>query len=203
MVALAAAIGMIALITAGAVRAQNVNIDLGKLDAATAARVLDAKKSADEKILAASKAAEALKDASPARAKEWADIGESLAKAVAATAKALSIEVNEFVKTPVGWWAMVFIFWYLLGHKLWAIVGGTFMWMTLMYLLWKSYRRFFFTTQVLVKQNADGTKVYEQRGYDWHKDRAGNTSGDARGLAAFMHLTAFTVATLVCMFIIF
>jgi len=177
------------LALASAASAQHINIDLGKLDSQTAASVLDAKKQADKESIAAIP-----------KAMEWAETGTAVATALSATAKALSVEVNEFVKTPVGKWAMIFLFWYLLGHKIWAIVGGTLVWVTLMTLIVKSYRRMFITRRILVSETGVGinrVRTYaESAPYKF-------TSAESRGGAIGLHVGLGITTTLLCMGIVF
>ncbi len=166
--------------------AQSVTIDLKNIDPKLATEILKAQKDSTQKNVVPT---------TPAQAKEWATIGEEVAKAIAATAKALSIEVNEFVKTPVGKWTLFFIFWFLLGKKLWMIVGGTIAWIALGALIWKSFNHFHLPQKKLVEEKGD-TKKYEYVKFDFN-------SKDARTVSAIVHVGIFCATSIVMMIIIF
>jgi len=171
--------------------AQQITIDLGKLDSKLAARVIEAQqniKKAEEKI--------AVPKVTVSQAKEWADVGQNLATAVGATAKALSVEVNDFVKTPVGWWAFAFIFWYFLGANIWAIVGGTITWIALGSVIWHSFRIFHIPQRKLVFEGEGKVKKYDYVKYAF-------ASNDARTLSAIAHTVMFVVLSIVMLVIIF
>jgi hypothetical protein len=170
----------------GPAMAQSMTIDLSKMPPEVSAAVLKAQQDAKGGIKPPSSIEEAEK---------YADFGKHVAEAISATAKGLSIEVNDFVKTPVGTWAFVFVFWYFLGHKIWAIFGGVVFWIALNSMLWKSYRHFLMEHQVLKSTN--GTeKVYEYQSYDFK-------SRDAKTGCAWAHTFLFVLVNLSCMLIIF
>lgn len=73
---------------------------------------------------------------------KYAQLGEAIAKAIGATCKELRVEVNEFVKTPVGWWTMFLIVWKIVGHGLLKGVIATIAWITTIVIslvMWKKY----------------------------------------------------------------
>lgn len=159
----------------GSVYAQVINIDLGKIDPELAVKILEWQQKKDGPKITVS------------QTKEWAEIGENVAKAIAATAKALSIEVNEFVKTPVGKWAFFFIFWHILGAKIWAIVGGIGIWTTLGIMIWKSFRAFHIPQKLLVEK--DGKKEYQYKKYEFRSD-------DARVVSVGFHVGLFVALSI-------
>lgn len=170
-------------------QAQQVQIDLSKLSADRAAEVLQAQKEATTSSVPA------VQVPTVDQARQWAGIGEEVAGAIAAAAKALSISVNDFMTTPVGWWTFVFIFWYLLGHKLWAIAGGSLVWLILGSVIWRSYRIFHMRNRVLLKEDGK-VKTYDYQTYQF-------ASGDGRSWSAVCHAVAFIVLCIVMLVIIF
>ena len=174
---------------AASANAQQISIDLGKLDSNLAAKVIEAQQNIEK-----AKAKVAVPTVS--QAKEWADVGKNLAEAVGATAKTLSIEVNDFVKTPVGWWAFAFIFWYFLGAKIWSIFGGTIVWIVLGSIVWHSFSTFHIPKKKLVKEGPEKVKQYDYKTYEF-KTPAGKVG------SAWAHGLAFGVLSFVMLLIIF
>lgn len=163
----------------GGAQAQEMKVDLSKLPPEVSAKILESQQPT----------------VSVSRAKEWADVGENLARAVGATARVLSIEANEFVKTPVGWWAFAFIFWYFLGAKIWSIVGGLLMWCVLGSMIWRSFSIFHRPRQVLVSRE-NGVEKWAEKSYDF-------CSGDAKMGSALLHLVVFAILSVASMVIVF
>ena len=123
---------------AGNAAAQEMTIDLGKMNPQLAQQVLaDAKKQREEAEKTPEKP---LVTASEAR--QWAEVGEQIASGVAATAKALSVEANEFIKTPVGKLTFFLIAWHFVGETLWSIVGGVAIWVILGSIILWSFKSF-------------------------------------------------------------
>mgnify|MGYP001559388868 CR=1 FL=1 len=170
----------------GVAHAQTINVDLGKIDSTVAKQVLDQLKKVEPPAPVVT-----VDDA-----KKWASIGEDMGKAIAATAKALGTEVNEFIKTPVGWWVWFFIFWYLFGKKLFAIVGGIVAWIALFSVIWHSFSIFHIPKQTLTDEDKEGQKTYEMKSYEFKSDDRRLGSVWAHGLSA-------AVVSVVMMLIIF
>lgn len=84
--------------------AQTVQIDLSKIDSGTAAKILEAKKHYENQAEKEKAEKERTKEpvVKPDDVAKWAEVGKQLSAGVAETARGLSIEVNEFAKTPVG-----------------------------------------------------------------------------------------------------
>jgi len=178
----------------GTAMAQEMKIDLGKLPPEVAAQLLKAEQ--DRKASEKEKGTVPLAvPTTVEQAAEYAKFGDQIAKGVAATAKGLSIEANEFVKTPVGWWTFIFIFWYFLGAKLWHIVGGILFWIASTAMIWKSLRTFHMPRKVLVSENGK-EKKYEYQVFNFK-------SQDAKTASAVMHFITFAVATLVSLILVF
>jgi hypothetical protein len=57
-------------------------------------------------------------------ADKWVDLGEHIGKALGGTAKEIGVEVNAFVKTPVGQLATVLIVWNYMGGMIIHVVSG-------------------------------------------------------------------------------
>src|SRR3954470_10721136 len=110
--------GVLATSLAFGATAQQTTVDLSKIDSQLAAQILEAQKKGntiDPKTMAD-------------QAKEWAGVGKAVGDGIGATARALSIEVNDFIKTPVGKWTFFFLFWYIIGHKMWSVFAGIAIW---------------------------------------------------------------------------
>ncbi|MFH1667720.1 MAG: hypothetical protein ABH884_01690 [Candidatus Komeilibacteria bacterium] len=178
---------MVVFMTITFVWSQTATIDLSKLDGETAAQVLAAQKQAQAK----------LPDIPPAeRVEEWVSIGEQVGKAIASTCRELSVEVNEFVKTPVGKLTMFLIVWKVIGEDLWDIVGGCLVWLIVTICLFFSVRHFHMNERVVTGSKKAGTKEvkYVSR-YDFD---AGN-----EGISGIFHAVAFCVITIICLIIVF
>jgi hypothetical protein len=177
--------------------AQNVTIPLDKLPPETAAKVLEAQKQA-QRVIEADKVADEWVKANklpktPEAVKEWAGIGKEVADALAQTAKALSIEVNEFVKTPVGKMVAFLIIWRLVGDKFWKIIAGTAIWIGAGWFLWRNFSRLHLPREEWVKgAGTDGKGEWRDRTFKWNSKEAKTTS------AAF-HTGAFIVLSGICM----
>jgi len=166
--------------------AQSMSVDLSKLPPDVAAALIKAEQERKGGIKAPTTAEELA---------QYAKIGEQVGAAVAATAKSLSVEVNEFVKTPVGWWTFIFIFWYFLGAKLWHIVGGILFWSASSLMIWKSLKYFHIPRRVLVSTNGK-EKKYEYQSFKWNSD-------EAKTLSAIAHLIIFTAITVTSLILVF
>ncbi len=170
----------------GSAIAQEMRIDLGKLPPEVAASLLKAEQDRKGGVQLPT---------TIDQAEQYARVGEQVAKAVSATAKGLSIEVNEFVKTPVGWWTFIFVFWYFLGAKLWHIVGGILFWSASNIMLWKSAKQFLMQRRVVVTENGK-EKTYAYKTYEFK-------SSDAKTFLGVAHVIAFGVITIVTAVMIF
>lgn len=180
------------VLIAASAQAQNVqNLDLRKLDPQTAADVLRQINREDKKEAPI---------VSPGQAQEWAKVGENIAGAVAATAKALSIEANEFIKTPVGKWTFFFLFWYLVGKKIWMIVGGLLVWTGLGFITWRSAKVFLMPRLKLVSESVD-EKGKKEKKYDWvsftYKDQSN------KAVVGAFHAIFFVVVSAIMLWTIF
>jgi hypothetical protein len=188
---LSIAIFLIAFSIIGA-QAQEMKVDLGKLPPAVAAELLTAQQ-------AITKRTETTVVPTVDQAKQWSDIGTNLATAVGATAHALSMEANDFVKTPVGWWAFAFIFWYFLGHGLWHIIGGLIVWVVLGSVIWRSFRIFHIPNRKVATISGtptDHVKTFEYIKYKFE-------SNDARAVSAIAHVAAFVGLGFIMLLIVF
>ena len=113
--------------------AQITTVDLSKIDPEVAAQVLreiQKTREPEKPLVTASEA------------KEWAEVGAQIASGIAATAKGLSLEANEFIKTPVGKLTFFLIAWHFFGAQLWSIVGGIIIWVVLSTIILWSFRKF-------------------------------------------------------------
>lgn len=134
MIGLLIRVFVVLFLTMMSVQAATQNIDLTKLSPDVAkALVEDLQKKKKDLVPAVT----------PNDARDWAGVGKEIALAISETAKALSIEVNQFVQTPVGWWAMFFLFWSLLGAKLVKITIGSTFFIIGAIVWWKSLKHFY------------------------------------------------------------
>ena len=136
--------------------ADAMEVDPSKLDAATLAAVL--KQSADKKP--------------EQKVEEWAGIGKEIAGAVKDTAAGLSVQANEFIKTPVGEIAMLIIFWKIIGEALVSCLLLMLLGLTGLAFTWKSFKYFLCKSE-----------------YKFHSD-------DARIGCTCLHIIAFGMFTL-------
>lgn len=176
-------ITVMALLTSTAV-AQQVTVDLKKIDSTLAGQILEAQKKAD--IAAPTAIAD--------QAKQWADIGTAVGTGIAATAKSLSVEINDFVKTPVGKWAFFFLFWYIIGHKIWTILAGTIIWIVLGRIIWHSFTIFHRPKPIGLDDGHGGKKV-DLVTYKFN-------SNEARATSAFFHVSAFILLSCIMIVVI-
>jgi hypothetical protein len=169
----------------GTVNSTTVSVDLTKLDPNARNAVIDAVKAAEAPATAV-----AQPPVSADTAKQWADVGKNIGSAIAETCKALSIGVNDFIKTPAGILTIAVLILYLFGASLWAVVGGTIAWIVLGSLIWASFRKFHMPQKL---KDKDGNEHFET--YDFHSD-------DARTVSAVVHACAFVLLTIVMLIIV-
>lgn len=160
-----------------------VTVDLTKLDQNSRNAVLDE--------IASERVKPALPVITVDKAKEWAITGKGIGDAIAASAKAMSVGVNDFIKTPAGTLTVVTIFLYLFGHAFWAAVGGSIVWIVLGCVIWKSFMKFH--GQKIVTDKDGRTTTIE---YDWH-------SHDAKVWSAIAHAVVFILVSISMTAIIF
>ena len=170
-------------IAATSAHAVSITVDLDKLDKNTAGDVIEQLKPKPGIL------AEAKPPVTAEQAKQWADIGKSVGEAIGATAKALSVEVNDFVKTPVGKWAFFLVFWYVIGHKIWAIVGGITIWIALSLVIWKSFRIFHIPKKEVLKDKDGNEQKIQLVKYEF-------VSSDSRTVSAVVHVIAFVALSI-------
>jgi hypothetical protein len=102
-----------------AMAATPVQIDLETLSGETQKSVLNALK-AQAKKTAPLKVN--LKDITPEKINTWS---VAIANGIKETSQVLNVEVNEFIKTPVGKGTAFIIFWKVVGKDLWKGIGNT------------------------------------------------------------------------------
>ena len=181
-------VALLCLFIMSKAQAQEITVDLKKIDPNLAAKILDAqKKSSDPKPAF-----------TPDEAQKWSEIGESVAKAIAATAKGLSIEVNDFINTPVGKWSLFFVFWYLIGYKLWIIVGGILIWITLGSIILHSFKVFHIPRKKLVSETKSADGKGWERTYEYVPFKF--VSNEAKVGSVWAHALSFGVLSLIMIF---
>lgn len=103
--------------------AQTVSVDLNKIDPELAKQIIVEKSNTMP---------------APRKMLEWAQMGEGIAKALGAACKELSIEVNEFSKTPVGELTTFVIVWKMIGKDFINIFIGIGLLIVSLTFWWKS-----------------------------------------------------------------
>jgi len=101
-----------------------VEIDLEKLDDFSRNKVLNALKETE-------KEGSSILPKNPEEIREWGRLGKDIGQAIGATAKELSIQVNDFIKTPAGVLTVGIILWKVVGNELFDIVFGIPIWFLL------------------------------------------------------------------------
>jgi hypothetical protein len=96
-----------------------VSIDLETLSGETQKSVLNALKEQAKKELPLTVS---LKDITPEKINTWS---VAIANGIKETSQVLNVEVNEFIKTPVGKGTAFIIFWKVAGKDLWEGTGRT------------------------------------------------------------------------------
>lgn len=169
--------------TAGAVQ---LTVDTDKISPELAAQILEEQKNYKKKG-----SDKAIVD----HAKEWAGIGKEIGLAFAETARSLSTETNEFIKTPVGQWTLFFIAWYLIGHKMWTILAGIVIWVVLGLAIWRSFKYFHRAQRVLIRQEGD-KKEFDLRYYPWDSKSAAKLG------SAWAHGLSFGILNIIMIFVV-
>lgn len=162
------------------VMAQKVSVDLTDLSSSSVNEIL--KVTRDKEL----KAHQIL---APENAAKWAEVGKQLSEGVAATARGLSIEVNEFVKTPVGKFTFFLLAWKFFGAKLWSVFAATIIWIVLGGIIWRSFRWFHRPVKYLVSEEGK-IKKYEWVYYQWK-------SQEAKVVSTAVHTISFIVLSVV------
>ncbi|MFA6254897.1 MAG: hypothetical protein WC675_02560 [Patescibacteria group bacterium] len=170
------------LISTAAHAAQQVTIDLDKLTPEAAAELMKLKKAA-ENPEPEMPTAEQLEN--------YVDLGAKIGQAIAATCKELSVEVNEFVRTPVGMITMGLIIWKVAGTEIWGIVGGTSVWVVITLILMWSFHYFHMSKKVKGKEGDEWVRRYEFSDWTYEAWSAG------------IHLVCWAAITITCLVIVF
>lgn len=118
-------------------------------DNLTEAQKAEVLKTIADKVAAGQTAADTAKEAAkvvatstPAKVNEWIDVGSRIGQAMGGAAKEIGVQVNEFVKTPVGQWTMAIIVWKFMGGVIMHLAGGFLVLMTGMATIaWVAHRR--------------------------------------------------------------
>lgn len=154
-----------------------VTVDLQDLGTNERSAVLDAVKNEQPKIT----------NVTPDEVKKWSAIGKGIGDAFAATAKALNVGINDFIKTPAGVMVMWGLAVYLWGGTLWGVFAGSLIWLILGSLIYRSFRKFHMP---YVLKNADGSEKLDE--YPWSDGGWKITSG-------IIHGGAFIIISAICL----
>lgn len=130
----------------------------------------------------------------PSKVSEWVDIGTKIGQMMGGAAKEVGVQVNDFVKTPVGQWTMALIVWKFMGgvavHAFGALLVIS---IGIPFILWLS-RRYsgLDVTYDPEKKDMFGRSVkLRERRREW-------TDGDVIMFAFFYAIV--TAASLICLF---
>ena len=159
--------------------AQQVTVDLQKLEPNVRNAIIDANK-------------EQSKVGDPESWKKWAEVGKSIGLAIGETAKQLNVEVNSFIKTPAGIITVALISYKIAGHDILRIILGIPLWCVITFIVGYSFLYFHGRERVIDEKTKQVTYV---RKYPWQ-------SNDARSASAAVHVIIWVVATLVLSIII-
>lgn len=171
-------LGLLMALSISCAHAQKVDIDLSKVSPDLAAEILRAQKKTEPALTVDN-------------AEKWSQVGKNLAEGVSATAKGLSIEVNEFVKTPVGKFTFFVIAWKFIGAKIWSVIAGALIWLIAGSIIYRSFSWFHKERRRLSKIE-DKTKVYEYISYKWRSE-------EAKAMSVIAHLLAISIVSIICM----
>jgi hypothetical protein len=111
---------------ASVAQASSISVDLSKLDPDVAAKVV-----ASQKTITGD-------------AQALMGLGKEIAEAISQAARGVGVEVNEFIKTPAGYWTVLVIAWLLVIKPIVKTVILLLVAFSLLGIWYKSLRRFFF-----------------------------------------------------------
>jgi hypothetical protein len=160
-----------------------ITVDLNDLDQSAQSAVIAAK---------AKETAPTKPTVTVDEAKKWTNIGKGLGDAISSTCKALSMSVNDFIKTPAGLLTVAMLVLYLFGHTIWSIVGGSIIWLVLGLVIWKSATKFLIPVRLT---SADGEITFLHP-YDF-------ASTEARVMCAVAHAGTFLLLSVMMLIIMF
>lgn len=164
-----------------------VEVDLEKLDSSTRNKILNHLQ--EEKILPQRLVS------NPNEAKKWADVVSTSIKDIC---RNLNVEVNEFVKTPVGKLTVGLIIWKVIGSELKGIIFGIIFWTIGMLIIGSTFYRFHVPHKVkreITKDNKKETVIDYIQKYKWG-------SNDAKIMSTVIHVLLASMLTTVCMLVI-
>jgi hypothetical protein len=132
-------------------------------------------------------------------ASEWArnfkGIGKEIGEALNETARALTINVNEFAKTPVGNLTTVLLVYKIIGKEVIRLIIATLAWIIISSLiLWSFYK---FHVPYRVVEEDPTTKTKKIRFIQKYEFK----TNEARVTSASMHAICFGVLTGVCLLV--
>jgi hypothetical protein len=130
---------------------------------------------------------------------EWArnfkGIGKEIGEALNETAKALTINVNEFAKTPVGNLTTFLLIYKIIGKEIIRLIIATLAWIIISSLiLWSFYK---FHVPYRVVEEDPTTKTKKIRFIQKYEFK----TNDARVTSATMHVICFGILTGVCLLV--
>lgn len=166
-------------------------IDLDKLDPATAAQVLQQLAEVEKKEQAEkSKKAEAelaLEKLNQENIKTYESIALSVVNVIKKVCEDLSLQVNEFVKTPVGLTVMGLIVYHMAGDTIMFLIIGAPLIMLLLTSTLISFRHFHMPRKVKRKDKDSGEILVE-----WVRPKVFE-SNDARVVSTVVHVVVFVL----------
>lgn len=168
-----------------------VSVDLKDLDNDTRNTIINKLKEVENKQ---NQLAQTQVETSIDNAKKFAEYGKSVAIAIQEVCKVLNVEVNAFVKTPVGNTVMWLIIYHVIGKDLLKIVLSFFIWFLITIILSFTLSRFHLPQKVKIKNEETKEVVikYQQK-YVW-KDET------AKCFSAVAHFAIFILSTLILIY---
>lgn len=166
-----------------------VTIDLTKLNSDVASAILRQKAKEKEVVV------QEVPVPTVSSVKEWASLGTELGSTIADTAKALSVSVNEFIKTPVGYMVVFLIFYKMVGASVWGVISGVIFGIVTGTIWWKSYQ-YYMIPRIVTNKKYDSTGlilVEENQEFKQYPYK----SNDARIGAVVIHLVCAAIIVII------
>lgn len=185
----------------------DVTLNLGDLDSETAQRVLSQLKRKQQENAASAARAAGLpaveKLANPETVSKYKELAQAISQTILEVCKTLNVEVNEFVKTPVGKITMTLIVWKVAGREVLTYLlrygVGIPIFIFLYCALFWSFRAFHMT------------RVYKKRRWPWSNlpdteplvvAYKWDNNKEAKTASAIVHVAIFVLLTITALSIL-
>lgn len=176
----------------------NVEVDLIELDASTRESIIksiaDKRKEIEKKAVGRIN----IENITVENAEKWKDISNAMVEAINSLCKGLNVEINEFVKTPVGMLTVFVLLWKIIGASALIYAKNVAIWGMLTTILIISFRYFHMSKKVkIITENLATNKkikTYEFiKRHEWEKIRDGNP---AEIVSAVVHVMIFIITSI-------